>query len=100
MGALRRSELESVTNVTQGSFVRRHIRPCFDEMILDDIKATDIVAFHKTIAHLSTKTRRTIHTILGTMFSIAVELDIICQVASEETRPSSEAGEDGETRPQ
>lgn len=67
------------TQVTQGSFVRRHIRPYFDAMILEDIKATDIVAFHKTMSHLSTKTRRTIHTILGTMFSNAVEQDIIAK---------------------
>jgi len=65
------------TQITQGSFVRRYIRPYFDAMFLDDIKAPDVVAFHQTLGHLSTKTRRTIQTILGTMFSNAVELEII-----------------------
>jgi integrase len=71
------------TQITQGSFVNKWIRPYFDAMILTEIRPTDVVSFLQSLepkdnaTGLSRKTRRTIYTILGTMFSYAVELELL-----------------------
>jgi integrase len=64
------------TQTTQGSFVTRHIRPYFDSMVLSQIKPDHVSAWHQwlTAKGLSRKTRRTIHSILGTMFTHAAEM--------------------------
>lgn len=70
-----RNNWKDSTQVTQGSFVTKHIRPYFDRMTLSKITPTDIVKFHESLEqkHLSKKTRRTIHSILGTMFTHATD---------------------------
>lgn len=69
---------KSSTQLTQGSFVTKHIRPYFDGMNLTAIRPEHIVAFHKALAdHLSKKTRRNVHAVLSTMFANALELELI-----------------------
>jgi integrase len=68
------------TQITQGSFVSKHIRPYFDHMKLADVRPLHISDFHALLKRkeLSDKTRRTIHAILATMFSYAAdELELI-----------------------
>jgi integrase len=63
------------TLCTQGSFVRRHIVPYFESMLLSKIKPGDIEAFHAAMEHkgLGPKTRRLLHSILTKMFAYAVD---------------------------
>ena len=58
----------------------KHIRPFFDDMELSKILPANIEAFHRALLakKLSPRTRRTIHSILGTMFYYAATtLEII-----------------------
>lgn len=68
-------EWKASTQITQGSFLSRHIRPFFDHMELSKILPAHIEAFHRALEakKLSPRTRRTIHSILGTMFYYAAE---------------------------
>jgi integrase len=78
--AYMKKKWKGSTQITQGSFVNKHIRPFFDSMTLSAIKPVDIEAFHRALEakKLSPKTRRTIHAILATMFYYASEtLEII-----------------------
>ena len=70
-----RDKWKESTQITQGSFVTKHIRPFFDSMVLAKIKPSDVVAFHQALEDkkLSKKTRRTVHAILATMFTYAVD---------------------------
>jgi integrase len=70
-----RNNWKDSTKVTQGSFVARHIRPYFDRMTLSKIGPSDVVKFHETLEqkNLSRRSRRTIHSILATMFSHATD---------------------------
>jgi integrase len=63
------------TQATQGSFVRKHIVPYFESMLLPRIKPTDIEAFHAAMERkgLGPKTRRLLHSILTKMFAYAVD---------------------------
>jgi|SRR5579864_149062 len=77
-----RNNWKDSTQVTQGSFVTKHIRPYFDRMTLSKITPTDIVKFHEDLEgkHLSRRTRRTIHSILTTMFNHAADtLELIAK---------------------
>jgi len=68
------------TQITQGSFVSKHIRPYFDHMKLAEVRPAHISDFHARLKQkeLSDKTRRTIHAILSTMFAYAAdELELI-----------------------
>lgn len=68
------------TQITQGSFLNKHIRPFFDEMELSKILPAHIESFHRVLEakKLAPKTRRTVHAILHTMFYYAAEtLEII-----------------------
>ena len=67
------------TRITQGSFVKHHIVPYFEKMLLSKITPSHIVAFQQCLEtkNLSKKTRRNIHTVLTTMFNYAVELELI-----------------------
>ena len=69
------------TQITQGSFVNRHIVTFFGSMLLSQIKPTTIVEFHTAMEAkgLAKKTRRTLHAILATMFSYAVELELMAK---------------------
>jgi integrase len=78
--AYTKREWKKSTQITQGSFLSKHIRPFFDDMELAKILPRDIEAFHRALEakKLAPKTRRTIHAILGTMFYYAAEtLEII-----------------------
>jgi integrase len=70
-----RDKWKDSTQITQGSFVTKHIRPYFDGMRLSKITPSDIVSFHQSLEakKLSKKTRRTIHAILATMFNYATD---------------------------
>lgn len=73
-------EWKASTQITQGSFLSKHIRPFFDDMELSRILPAHIEAFHRALEakKLSARTRRTIHAIVGTMFYYAAEtLEII-----------------------
>jgi integrase len=63
------------TQITQGSFVKKWIRPFFDAMPLAAIRPSDIAAFYQSLEDkgLGRKTRRNIHAILSTMFGYATE---------------------------
>src|SRR5450755_3339209 len=63
------------TLCTQGSFVRRHIVPYFEKMLLSKIKPRDIEGFHAAMEGkgLGRKTRRLLHAILTKMFAYAVD---------------------------
>jgi integrase len=63
------------TQVTQGSFVKRHIVPFFESMFLQDIKPRDIEAFHAAmkLKGLGPKSRRLLHAILTKMFAYACD---------------------------
>jgi integrase len=71
-----RDKWKPSTQITQGSFVTKHIRPYFDPMKLSEITPSDIVSFHQSLEAkgLSKKTRRTIHSILATMFNYAADV--------------------------
>ncbi|HXC43706.1 MAG TPA: tyrosine-type recombinase/integrase [Candidatus Dormibacteraeota bacterium] len=63
------------TQVTQGSFLRRHIVPFFESMLLADIRPANIEGFHAAMKAkgLGPKSRRLLHAILTKMFSYAVD---------------------------
>ena len=78
--AYTKREWKASTQITQGSFLSKHIRPFFDDMELSKILPANIEAFHRALLakKLSPRTRRTIHSILGTMFYYAATtLEII-----------------------
>jgi len=78
--AYTKREWKASTQITQGSFLSKHIRPFFDHMVLSKILPAHIEAFHRALEakKLSARTRRTIHAILRTMFYYAAEtLEII-----------------------
>lgn len=78
--AYKRKHWKPSTQITQGSFLDKHIRPFFDEMELSKIRPEHIEAFHRALEakKLSPRTRRTIHAIVSTMFFYAAEtLEII-----------------------
>lgn len=75
-----RDNWKGSTQITQGSFVKRHILPYFGEMLLSRIEPKHISSFHTVMEEqkkLSKKTRRTLHAILAKMFSHAVDLELI-----------------------
>jgi integrase len=74
-----RENWKSSTQVTQGSLVRRHIVPFFEEMLVSRIAASHITAFHAALEKkgLGKKTRRLAHSILVTMFSLLVDDGLI-----------------------
>src|SRR6266849_5513455 len=61
-----RDNWKGSTQITQGSFVRVHIVPYFEQMLLSRIKPTNVVEFHTAMEAkgLSKKTRRNVHAIL------------------------------------
>jgi integrase len=78
--AYTRKHWKPSTQITQGCFLGKHIRPFFDGMELSKILPAHIESFHRELEEkkLSPKTRRTIHAILATMFFYAAEtLEII-----------------------
>ena len=74
-----RDNWKGSTQITQGSFVRVHIVPYFEKMLLPRIKPTNIVEFHTAMEAkgLSKKTRRNLHAILTKMFTYAHDLELI-----------------------
>ena len=74
-----RDNWKASTQITQGSFVRVHIVPFFEKMLLPRIKPTQIVEFHSAMEAkgLSKKTRRNLHAILTKMFTYAHDLELI-----------------------
>jgi integrase len=74
-----RDNWKSSTQTTQGSFVRVHIVPYFEQMLLAQIKPTNVVEFHTAMEAkgLSKKTRRNVHAILTKMFTYAHDLELI-----------------------
>jgi integrase len=74
-----RDNWKSSTQITQGSFVRVHIVPHFEKMLLPRIKPTHIVEFHTAMEAkgLSKKTRRNLHAIMTKMFTYAHDLELI-----------------------
>ena len=75
----QRDHWKASTQTTYGSYVTQHIRPYFDDMTLTKIVPSDVVSFHAALETkgLSKQTRRTLHAILTTMFSHALELELI-----------------------
>jgi len=63
------------TLVTQGSFVKGHIVPYFDTMLLSKIRPRDIEGFHAAMEakKLARRTRRLLHSILTKMFAYACD---------------------------
>lgn len=63
------------TLVTQGSFVKGHIVPYFDAMLLSKIRPRDIEGFHAAMEakKLARRTRRLLHSILTKMFTYACD---------------------------
>lgn len=74
-----RDKWKGSTQVTQGSFAKRHIIPYFAEMLLRQIEPKHVSAFHTAMEEkkLSKKTRRNLHAILAKMFNHALELELI-----------------------
>lgn len=74
-----RDNWKGSTQITQGSFVRVHIVPYFEKMLLPRIKPTHIVEFHTAMEAkgLSKKTRRNLHAIVTKMFTYAHDLELI-----------------------
>jgi integrase len=74
-----RDNWKASTQITQGSFVRVHILPYFERMLLPRIKPSHIVAFHTAMEakKLGKKTRRNLHAILTKMFTYAHDLELI-----------------------
>ena len=74
-----RENWKGSTQITQGSFVRVHIVPYFEKMLLPRIKPMHIVEFHTAMEAkgLSKKTRRNLHAILTKMFTYAHDLELI-----------------------
>ena len=74
-----RDNWKGSTQITQGSFVRVHIVPYFEQMLLSRIKPTNVVEFHTAMEAkgLSKKTRRNVHAILTKMFTYAHDLELI-----------------------
>lgn len=75
----QRDHWKASTQITYGSYVTHHIRPYFDDMILTKIIPSGIVGFYAGLESkgMSKQTRRTLHAILTTMFSHALELELI-----------------------
>jgi integrase len=74
-----RDNWKASTQITQGSFVRVHILPHFEKMLLPRIKPSHIVEFHTAMEgkKLSKRTRRNLHAILTKMFTYAHDLELI-----------------------
>jgi len=74
-----RENWKASTQNTQGSLVRRHIQPFFEEMLLSKITASEVTAFHAGLEakNLAKKTRRLAHSILVTMFGLMCDDGII-----------------------
>jgi integrase len=74
-----RDNWKNSTQTTQGSFVRVHIVPYFEQMLLSRIKPTNVVEFHTAMEAkgLSKKSRRNLHAILTKMFTYAHDLELI-----------------------
>jgi integrase len=74
-----RDNWKNSTQITQGSFVRVHIVPYFEQMLLSRIKPTNVVDFHRAmeVKGLSKKTRRNVHAILTKMFTYAHDLELV-----------------------
>ena len=76
-----RENWKGSTQITQGSFVKRHIAPYFTAMLLSQITPTAIVEFHKTMEAkgLGKRSRRNLHAILAKMFNHALDLELIAK---------------------
>jgi integrase len=63
------------TAVTQGSFVKKHIVPHFETMLLSKVKPCDVEGFHAAMERkgLGPRTRRLLHSILTKMFAYACD---------------------------
>jgi integrase len=87
------------TQTTQGSLSRRHIEPFFGGMMLDEIKPTDIVAYHTKMEAdgLSKRTRRNLHAILTCMFTYAV--DTLELIENSPMKPRSAPKQDKTEKP-
>jgi integrase len=74
-----RDNWKASTQITQGSFVKVHIVPYFEKMLLPRIKPSHVVEFHTAMEtkKLSKKTRRNLHPILTKMFTYAHDLELI-----------------------
>jgi integrase len=74
-----RENWKGSTQITQGSFVKRHITPFFQKMLLSQITPTAVVEFHKAMETkgLGKRSRRNLHAILAKMFNHAVDLELI-----------------------
>src|SRR5215471_12485575 len=74
-----RDNWKASTQITQGSFVRVHIVPYFEKMLLPRIKPSHIVEFHTAMEakKVGKKTRRNLHAILTKMFTYAHDLELI-----------------------
>jgi integrase len=74
-----RDNWKASTQITQGSFVRVHIVPHFEKMLLPRIKPSHIVEFHTAMEakKLGKKARRNLHAILTKMFTYAHDLELI-----------------------
>lgn len=76
-----RENWKGSTQITQGSFVKRHITPFFQKMLLSQITLTAVVVFHKAMEAkgLGKRSRRNLHAILAKMFNHAVDLELIAK---------------------
>ena len=74
-----RDNWKESTQITQGSYVKRHIRPYFENMLLSEIKPSNILAFHLSREEkgLGLATRNNLHAILGAMFTYALDNGLI-----------------------
>jgi len=74
-GSVMRRSIGKIVHATQGSTGSKYIRPYFDAMILNDIKAEHLIAFDAWLESkkLSERTRRTIFATLIKTFHHAVE---------------------------
>ena len=78
-GQYMRDNWKESTQITQGSYVKRHIRPYFENMLLSEIKPSNILAFHLSMEEkgLGLATRNNLHAILGAMFTYALDNGLI-----------------------
>lgn len=69
------------TQSTQGSTVRVHIAPFFEEMLVSKITASEVTAFHAGMEekNLAKRTRRLAHSILVTMFGLLCDDGLIAR---------------------
>jgi integrase len=70
---------KATTAITQGSAIRKHIRPAFESKLFSEITPEKITEFYAGLKKkpLSKNTRHLIHVILTTMFNYAVDQEII-----------------------